>query len=196
VLSAAAIGSDDSLLTLRTHRVEKRLNHLGWVSQAQVRRSFPNSVKIELEERRAAALAHTEQGDFYLDASLALIGPVTHGLPPDLPWITGLSRAELFRPDQEARRLLAAAADLLNTNRQPAPGRVSEVNLDRVWGLSLVMDEIPATLRLGLEDPMSAWGAALTVFTDLKRRGELMRATMIDFSGRKRIVVRLGREKA
>ena len=156
VLRAAGVGSADNLLTLRAQRVERRLNAHGWVQRAEVRRDWPGTVRIIIQEREAAAMAHTAQGDFYLDRQLGLIGPLAAEATPDLPWITGLSRAELIRPDQEAAALLEAAARLLGA-ADGGPGRVSEVNLNRVWGLSLVFDDTPATLRLGRRDPAPPW---------------------------------------
>lgn len=196
VLRAAAIGSSDNLLTLRTHRVERRLSAHGWVERAEVKRDWPGTVRIIIQERQAAAMAHTAQGDFYLDGRLAPIGGLDMIDPLDLPWITGLSRAELIRPDQEAAELLERAARLLGDADRDGLGRVSEVNLNRVWGLSLVFDDTPATVRLGRRDPAAALAEARRVMNDMKGRGELTRATLIDLSSERWIVVRLGRDKA
>ena len=199
VLSAAGIGSDTSLLTLPVDKVEQRLTALGWVRQARVTRRLPSTVIIEISENQPQLLALVE-GDLYLlDQDMNCFARLDGGTRPDLPVISGLTRADLVQPDQEARDILNAVRHLLAAlpAEELAPGgRVSEIRVDRVWGLSLVRSDLRPVLRLGFDNFAQRLARAMRVVADLKQRGELARATLIDLDAKQRAVVRLSRESA
>ncbi len=58
------------------------------------------------------------------------------------------------------------------------------------------MNQAPATVRLGLEGFPSRLERLQRVLADLRERGELGRALLIDLTPERRVVVRLGREAA
>ena len=199
VLSAAEIGSHSNLLALPVGKIAARVAALPWVSEVSVRRQLPGTVIIRVSERRPAALALVEGRIYYLDGQLRPIAAHQRRRLPDLPVITGLSRADLAQPDEETLRLLEAARGLLAVlpAEQSAPGgNLAELHLDRVWGLSLVFNGLPPVVRVGFGDFSRRLDRLARVRADLARRGELSRARLIDLEPRGRVVVRLGREKA
>lgn len=153
-------------------------------------------MRIEITERTAGMLAAAQGRIFVLDRDIRPIAELGRGPVPDLPWLTGLSRADLVKPDDETVRLMEAAGRLLRLVARRKLGTVSEVNLDRVWGLSLVLNELGATVRVGFRDFEARLEVLEKVLADLRQRGELARATLIDLQNHRRIVVRLGREPA
>lgn len=199
LLQAAGIGSDTSLLSLSTAKAAEGVRDLPWVRTARVERLLPHGVRISVEERRPAWLAAAEGGLFYLDAAMRPFAPARPDLDADLPVVSGLTRADLVRPDEETLELLDTAQRLysgLPAATVAALGGLSEIHLDRVWGLSVVFNNLPATVRLGFSGFDTRWGRLAKVVEDLKARGELMRATLIDLDNDRRAVVRLGRESA
>ena len=117
----------------------------------------------------------------------------------DLPVLTGLSREDLLSPGEEALRLMEAVKALLAVlpSQELEPGgRLSEIHLDRVWGLSLVFNDLPPTVRMGFGGYDGGLARLGAVCADLERRGELGRAKLIDVESERRTVVRLGRGSA
>ena len=197
VLRAAGIGAHSNLLSMNVGKVEKRLDGLDWVRRAEFKRILPHGVLIKVEEHDPYILALVDGRFHYLDADLKPFARMKNEPAPDLPVLTGLSRADLVEPDEEVKRLLLAAGRLLEALSEKTPaeaGFLSEVHLDRVWGLSLVLSNLPATVRLGFEQPKKRLEDLKLVVDDLKRRGELKRATLIDLDAGSNIVVRFGGE--
>ncbi len=194
VLRASGIGSGSNLLALSPARLEARIARLGWVRSVRVRRHLPRGLVISVRERRPACLALVDKRLYYLDRQLRSFAPVGRERIPSLPVLTGLSPADLVKPDQEMQGLLAGARRLLAlaAGRQRW-GPLAEIHLDRVWGITVLWDGLAAPVRLGF----SAFSARLErlarVTRDLQRRGELSRALLIDLDHPRRVVVRLAR---
>lgn len=199
LLQAAGIGSDTSLLSLSTAKAAAGVRELPWVRGAKVERLLPHGVRIAIEERRPSWLAVAEGGLFYLDAAMRPFAPARADHEADLPVVSGLARADLVRPDEETMELLETAQRLhagIPASTMASLGGLSEIHLDRVWGLSVVFNNLPATVRMGFAGFETRWSRLDKVVEDLKARGELMRATLIDLDNDRRAVVRLGRESA
>ncbi len=199
VLMTAGVGAHSNLLALPVGKITRRLLDLPWLDQVEVRRRLPHSLTITVHERRARLLALVDGGLHYLDQKLLPLAPAGKRPVLDLPVLTGLSEKDLWEPDDEARLLMAAVAELLAAlpARDLAPGgRLGEIHLDPVWGLSLVYSDLPPTVRLGFGNYAAGLKRLAAVRADLERRGELGRAKLIDLESERRTVVRLGRKKA
>ncbi len=199
ILQAAGVGTDSSLLTLPMQKVLKGLASVPLVEQASVQRVWPHTIRIQVVERRPYVQAVVEGQIHMLDKDMHPFAPVRSMETVDLPVISGLSKADIVEPDEEILELMQDARRLLDTLPQgglPAVGRLSEVHLDRVWGLSVIFSDLPATVRVGFGGFEAAWPRLEKVCADLKQRGELDRALIIDLDSDRRVVVRLGREAA
>lgn len=199
VLRVAQVGADSNLLALPVGKIQTRLRDILWVREASLERRLPGSLRITIREREPLVLALVEGRLFYLDRELKPLAPAGGRLERDLPVLSGLSRADLVSPDEEMLSLLAAARRLL-AELPPADvapgGRLSQINLDRVWGLSLVYNDLAPAVRLGFGDFAAGLERLGRVRADLERRGELKRARLIDLESPRRIVVRLAGEAA
>lgn len=199
VLQAAGVTTEACLLTLPVRRAMQGLMRVPLVEKASVERVWPHTVRIEVVERRPFAMALVEGQLHFLDKEMRPFAPVGAQDSVDLPVITGLSRADLLEPDEEMVELLMSAHRLLDTLPQRAikgGGALSEVHVDRIWGLSAVFSDLPATVRLGFGNYEDEWPRLEKVCADLKERGEMERAVLIDLDSDRRVVVRLGREAA
>tara|TARA_R110002020_G_scaffold15143_35_gene53914 strand:+ start:2765 stop:3604 length:840 start_codon:yes stop_codon:yes gene_type:complete len=56
ILAALGIGPDSSLLSVDAGEARERLVSLPWIEQATVRKTYPGSVYVQIQERAAAAL--------------------------------------------------------------------------------------------------------------------------------------------
>ena len=90
---------------------------------------------------------------------------------------------------RDAANLMA----IMPRNGLPGRKRLSEIHLDRVWGVSLVFDGLGATVRLGFDDYGRKLRQMVSVIADLEARGEIHRTTLIDLDYDNRAVVRLAR---
>jgi cell division protein FtsQ len=199
VLRTAGVGSHSNLLALNVGKVERNLLKHPWVTHAEVERDLPGRVHIAIKERRPELVALVEGRFYYLDAdfrSFALLGSET---APDLAVLTGLSLADLVRPDDEMVGLLESARRLwqiLPASDKGRGGRLSELHLDRVSGLSLVWNDLGAVVHLGFEGFSQRLARLDRIKADLKERGELKQAVFIDLDAERRVVVRLAEETA
>lgn len=199
VLRAAGVGSHSNLLALNVGKVEQKLLLHPWVAQALVERTLPNKVHITIVERQPELVALVEGRFYYLDKGFRSFAPLGSETAPDMPVLTGLSLADMLRPDDETMELLNLAKalwrDLPAADKGPG-GRLSELHLDRVEGLSLVWNDLGATVKLGFEDFKERLARLDRVRADLNERGELGRAVFIDLDSERRVVVRLVGEAA
>ncbi len=199
VLRTAQVGSRSNILTLPVGKLERRLLGLPWVAEASVFRRLPDTVRIAVREKRPRVLALVEGKLHCLDEHMVPFAVVGAGAAPDLPVITGLTPADLASPDDETADLLTLAASALRLVGSKSPGtrgRLSELHLDRVDGLSLVFDGIAPVVRVGFANLGRSLSRLTPVTADLKRRGELERALIIDLQAPDRAVVRLSKESA
>jgi len=194
ILRAAGVGSHSNLLALPVGRIQARVQALPWVRHARVNRRLPDTVRIEVREFDPQLLVLADGAFYVVDCDHLAHAPIAQAELPDRPVVSGLSKADLAAPGPEARRLIAAARRVLELLPAPdtAPGgRLSELHLDRVWGISLVYRDLRPTLRLGFTDFTARLERLKAVLSDLRRRGELEQALLIDLSYPRRVVVRL-----
>ena len=70
VLEAAGINADSSMVGLNVKEIDERVTAIPWVAQVDIERSWPDSVRIILEERIASLIAVIPSGQkFLLDRS-------------------------------------------------------------------------------------------------------------------------------
>lgn len=126
---ASGVHTGDALLTMDEHGAEEAIEALPWVAEADVRREWPNTVRISVTERSPAALVAGASGTprATVDADgrvLQIGGP----LPADLVTVTDLP-VELHEgePLPEVGR---DALDLALTASARLPGAVRSVSPD------------------------------------------------------------------
>jgi len=186
VLGAAELWVGMSIWEVDPATAEERIEALAWVQNAQVRREFPNRVRISIAEREPVAIAVVE-GLQYVDRSGRVLGPVRAGAHVDLPFITGLKGPHLQGPGVPMLRRALRFIRLCEKRR--CGGGVSEVHLHPVHGLVLIPREAAVPVIVGwgrwngkidrLERVLAAW------------EGSEEKIGSIDVTLRREIVVRL-----
>jgi cell division protein FtsQ len=154
--AALAISSGESIWDLDPAAAEERLRARPWVRSASVRRELPGRVVVRVREYRPAAIvavADLHPGLYYVAANGRIFAPVGATDGRDLPYITGLTRADLDGREGFGPRAVHRALGLLRlVAREPGGiGPVSEVHADRDRGLTLlpVRPAIPIVLGWG-----------------------------------------------
>lgn len=152
IRAASGIEPGMSIWDVDTAAAETRLRHAPWVRWARVRRELPARIVIQVHAFRPVAilaLADPAPALYYLAAGGRIFAPVGAGDPRDLPYLTGLTAADLegaFGPRavRRALRLLRLAA------RSPQSlGTVSEVHVAAGQGLTLLAERPRVPIEIG-----------------------------------------------
>ena len=109
------------LLLVSLAEVESRLSENRWIRGAKLRKKMPNSLVVEIEERRPVALLRREEGLFYVDRGGTVI--------------------DLYDPAREADLLLLSEGPGVSLDVEAALAVAAELNLvapDWASGLSEV----------------------------------------------------------
>jgi cell division protein FtsQ len=154
VRAALGISPGVSIWDVDPAAAEARLRARPWVRTAAVRREFPDRVVARVREYRPAAIlavADLDPGLFYVASNGRIFAPVGDTDGRDLPYITGLLRADLDGHEGLGPRAVHRALGLLRlVGREPGGiGPVSEVHVERERGLTLLPVRPPIPMLLG-----------------------------------------------
>ncbi len=155
VFAALRAEGSDSLIRFDAADARQRVELLPWVDTARISRSLPNSLKIELTERRATAVWRSGESHVLVDATGRSLAHVSASLASDLPRISG-ARA----PETAAALFDALALHPGIGMRVVAAHRVGE----RRWSLDLTDGSRVHLPEHGLD-------AALQQLADLEASG-------------------------
>lgn len=150
-----------SLFTVALSPIRERLQDHPWVADARVRRVWPDTVSIEITERRPVAtilISASEDGAvraegrirkhmnlYYVDDQGVVFSPVPVGENRRLPVLTGFSRKDFLAaqsPDTPVRRI-ADAVELLGQARLDWDSDlppIQEIAYDGARGFSILVD--------------------------------------------------------
>jgi cell division protein FtsQ len=135
---------------------ETRLLTNGWIRSAEVRRELPDRVVVHVREHRPAAILAVQDespGLYYVAANGRIFAPVAAGDARDLPFVTGLGRADLGGSGAFGPRAVHRALGLVrHAARTPGLGAVSEVHVDRKDGLMLMPTRPALPIAIGWAD--------------------------------------------
>ena len=128
IYGAIAVQPGDPMLAIRPDAVRARLLDLPWVSDAEVRRQFPDSIAVHLIEKRPFALWRSGNSLWVIERSGAVITTTDRDSFARLPLLLGEGA-----PDAAATLLDALAKRTAIPARLEAAERIGE----RRWDLHL-----------------------------------------------------------
>lgn len=154
--TALGISVGKSIWDVDPAAAEARLRARPWVRSAFVHRELPDRVVVRVREYRPAvilAVSDAQPGLYYVASNGRIFASVGDTDGRDLPYITGLVRADLDGHEGFGPRAVHRALGLLRLVGREAGGigTVSEVHADRDRGLTLlpVRPAIPLVLGWG-----------------------------------------------
>lgn len=130
--------------------IERRLRAEPWIADASVRRSLPDRLVVDLEERKAAAVA--ELGGLYLVDELGRPfkrADVGRGEASGLLVVTGVDRSEYLRSPVESAARIRAALDAARVYRESGRPVLGEVRHDAHRGITLYTRRPVTAIRVG-----------------------------------------------
>ena len=148
----AGLVEGEPLVLLELEAATARVRQHPWVAEASMRRIFPDTVLVQVEERQVRALVMLERL-YLVDATGE---PFRIASPPDLdhPLLTGIP-AELARDNpQVARRIIADGLgwlEAVNGHAGIQEAHLSEIRFDAMTGYTLALRN-GGEVRLGFRD--------------------------------------------
>lgn len=169
ILAMAKISPHANILSVSTDAVARRISANPWVKNVYVGREMPDRLVLDVRERTPLALVK-QANDFYLmDGEGFVFKKLSKGDDVDLAIVTGVN---IQAKAQSA--LLAEALKLLATlsasDQHALLGTVSEINIDEVFGLSILTDK-GLHLKLGRDNFAGKLHQLQIVLADLEKRG-------------------------
>ena len=160
----------------------ERLLRFGWVKEARVHRRLPDTLVVEIVERRPAAIWQHEGRLSLIDEEGVVLEPVRLEAMPDLPLVVGPAAN---RQVGALGRLLAAAPHL-----RPQVAGASWIG-GRRWDIRFQTGEV-----LALPEGMDSAERALQRFARLDQQTQMLGRGFVRFDMRDpgRVVVRVSRE--
>lgn len=176
ILAALEVQRGMPLFAFSPDRARDRLLALGWVRDARIERRLPDTIFVDLVERRPAAIWQNKGKFALVDETGAVIGPEDVGQYGDLKVIVGKDAPENFA---ELFDMLESQPDL--KERVVAAVRVGA----RRWNVKLDNDMTVLLPEDGIEEAWETLAAAATESELLERN-----VTRIDLRMPDRVTVR------
>jgi len=159
-IAGAGLRRGEPMLDVDTGRAERQLLRLPWVATATVERGFPNTVKIHITERAAAAVAARPAGGWVVIDGIGRVLAERPDRPGGLPEVVGAGPPPAPGADFEAAapalEVVAALPDALRK-------QVTDATLT---GDSVTLHTGSRELRIGPPTQLAAKVAALSVLLE------------------------------
>jgi len=158
--AGAGLHRGQPMVSVDTADAERRLRRLPWVDTAAVERAFPNTVRIHLTERAAAATAaHPDGGWVLLDRGGRVLA-VRPDRVADLPDVFGAGAVPAPGANQDSAR---PALDVIAALPEAIRRQIQSVNLD---GEAVTLHMGAREIRIGPPTQLAAKVAALSVLLE------------------------------
>ena len=169
VLTQASLTPRQNLLSVNIEALEKRISSNPWVKNIYVGRELPDRLILEVKERNPVAVVKQSSELYIMDNEGFVFKKLGKNDDVDLPILTGIDGRE-----QDKSKLLLSTLNLLKnmstSNRYNYLGAISEVNVDDVFGISLLTDN-GLYLRLGKDNYEKKLKQLSVVMADMEKRG-------------------------
>ncbi len=192
VVDLTGVRPGDSMLGLRLRRIGEQLAKNPWVETVQVRRYFPHTLSIEVAEREPVAVMNMGFL-YYMDAKGEVFKPLNQGDSLNFPVITGVTEEELTRDPKGTKEMLAGAVALMDMLKKGSAftlADVSEIHIDKGFGLTLFTAAGGVPVRLGKEGYEAKLARFATVYGELK--AQMAAVEYIDCDYQDKIIVKKG----
>ncbi|HBG21015.1 MAG TPA: hypothetical protein DDY32_17560 [Desulfobulbaceae bacterium] len=173
--ASGIIPRQTSLIGLNTVGIEAQLSTVHWVKRAVVRRDWPSTVRITIEENVPVAILNTPGSQdaplHYIDMKGAQVMPVIHGADVDFPVVTGLM--ELADEQQRAKSLAEVLAFLkkVGNNDPHLPAQsISEIHVNQVGEIVVHMVEYPFPIFFGSGNTNQKYSRLVQVLRSLYKK--------------------------
>ena len=184
LLDAAEDVGGEHIIDVQPDRLEVVMAQLPFVEDVEVNRKFPDRLHISIDEHQPVAIV-VDDGFWLVDETnqvfLELDSTQPDGQLWQLPLVTGLSRADL--ETDEGQQLLEMGLQVQTLYEQMElhdEQPISEVHVDELLGVTLVVGQTGTEVRLGRDRFQERLEQFEVVQTSLIRRGVDASYVLID----------------
>lgn len=180
-----------NIFELDLPRIGRKIEENPWIKTAEVRRLFPRTVVIKVEERSPKAVINLDYL-YYVDGDGEIFKVLEANDSLDFPVITGLERKDLLEKPEQAQSRLREMVGLvgeLTGRRIFGLGDVSEIHLDQTGEIVLYTCAGGVPVRMGDGNYGAKLDRLERIYAELKPR--LRALKYIDLNVMDRIVVKV-----
>jgi cell division protein FtsQ len=185
ILTLAALPPQKNLLAVNTDLLVKRVSANPWVKNIYVGKELPDRLVMEVRERNPVAMVKQGSDFYFMDNEGFVFKKLGKGDEVDLPILTGID-------GKEKSKLLLSSLNLLKTmsasGRYNYLGSISEVNVDDIFGLSLLTDT-GLYLKLGTDNYENKLNQLNVILADVEKRGMRKGYIFIDICDVRKITI-------
>ncbi|MBI5237169.1 MAG: FtsQ-type POTRA domain-containing protein [Deltaproteobacteria bacterium] len=187
VVELSGLSEGQNLLAFRGKDVIAGIKKNPWVEKAEVRRSLPDTVDIEITERQPLVLVKLD--DLYvMDREGVVFKKASHEDDLDLPVVTGLTREGLKKDSKGLTEGLLELIRALKDRKGFNLARVSEIHVDPTFGLSVYTLDEGVRLELGVGGYEQKFASFEKILRS--REGTLRGIEAMDLNNCREVVVR------
>jgi cell division septal protein FtsQ len=187
VIILSEVTEKDSLLSIDTASVERKIEKHPWIKAVSVTRSFPHMLRIEVTHEEPIAVAVLDRM-WLINREGVPFKTVAKHDPIDFPIITGICVG-----DQAVGEHLKRVAGFLTTyslSRMALAAReLSEVHVEKDGALNVYFNELPCKVFFGRDDFARKIDSLQRIIKHLDFNHQLDHAKSIDIDYQNRAVV-------
>lgn len=193
VMAAAGLDQPSNILSLRLDKMGAKLKALPWIEDATLTRKLPDTMIIEIKERRPRTLISLG-ALYYLDHNGYPFKKVDPKENPELPIITGFTwddfakRRDYTKSDIED--VFGLLEILAERNDRFRLENISEINFDSARGLSLFTRSDNVQVKIGMGDYRAKLKRLGRVVAHLKINGQYEDVVYFNLECSPRVIVR------
>jgi cell division protein FtsQ len=195
VIEQGGIELGKNLFSFDVRATEEKLLKNPWVASAKVTRELPNTLKVELTERKAAAVVALGERLFLVTKEGEPFKEVKPDDPTDFPVVTGVTAGELGRDRVGALERIRAAVGILEKYQALKLAKIyppEELHLDSTGHATLTIGKQGITLALGLPPHARKLAMASEVMGELRAKARTPGIVFLDNEAHpERVVVRM-----
>lgn len=184
-----------NLFAVDTDAAEARLLESPWIQRAKLSRALPGTLRIEVTEREARAVASIEDGLYLVNPEGEPFKAVEARDPSDLPVLTGVSARDFAVDRARAVERLALGLEILREYEGLPLSRTfeaEEANLGADGSVVLTVGKRGTTLHLGTGPFRQKLLMAARIMAKVSAGGELPGIIFLDNEAHpERVVVRM-----
>jgi cell division protein FtsQ len=195
VKSESGVTVGANIFALDTDAAEKKLLENPWISEIKLTRRLPNTLRVELSEREAAAVVSLAEHLYLVTREGVPFKEIQVGDPYDLPLITGASAESLARDRAREIERIQTGLEVLHQFERVPLSKVypaEEVHLADAGDVTLTVGKEGVTLELGTGPWRKKLLMAEVVVGELRKKGRTPGIVFLDNTAHpERVVVRM-----
>ncbi len=192
VLDRAGIREDANILSVNLVVARKQLLAHPLVAEVSVRREFPDTIRIEVEEQQPVAVLDLDRR-FLVNIHGEIYKEMDAADPSDLPLIRGLSFSDIRLGDQKGSPAFEAVLEILRLGLKNggilARNHLRAIEVDREIGLTLYTDETVGAVKIGYDQYPRKLAKLEKILAYIHSQERFSRLESVDLINLNRIVV-------